>query len=172
MQPKQKRVIRFWVFSILGLVLIIALVLHYLPIIRTCKTKAASIKVTPQLIARGNYLANHVAVCMDCHGQRDWTRYSGPPLPGTKGIGGEVFNQQMGFPGVFYAKNITPGAISQWSDKELLRAITTGVRPGGEVLFPVMPYPYYRHLDPTDAAAIIAYLRSLPASNHKVPKGP
>ena len=169
MQPKQKRVFRFWAFAALVIILIISLVLHYLPIIRTSKTKLAPVAVTPALIQRGSYLANHVAVCMDCHGQRDWTRYSGPPMPGTKGIGGELFTQQMGFPGRFYAKNITPGALKGWSDKALLRAITTGVAPGGEVLFPVMPYPYYRHLDPTDAAAIIAYLRTLPPSDHKVP---
>ncbi len=29
---------------------------------------------SPELIARGEYLANHVTVCMDCHSTRDWDK--------------------------------------------------------------------------------------------------
>ena len=27
-----------------------------------------TIEVTPELVAKGEYLANHVSACMDCHG--------------------------------------------------------------------------------------------------------
>ena len=47
-------------------------------------------------VARGEYLANHVCVCMDCHGTRDWTRFSGPPTDGAMGKGGELFDQAGG----------------------------------------------------------------------------
>ena len=30
-----------------------------------------TVDVTPELLARGEYLANNVTVCMDCHSQRD-----------------------------------------------------------------------------------------------------
>lgn len=168
---KRARKFNFWFLSIAAVIIAISLVLYYLPIIRTRDTKLSAKlpQVTPEVIARGAYLANHVTICMDCHGERDWTRYSGPPVKGTAGTGGEVFNQQMGFPGVFYAKNITPGHLANWTDDQVLRAFTTGVKPDGEVLFPVMPYPYYRHLDPTDAAAIIAYIRTLKPSAKQSP---
>jgi mono/diheme cytochrome c family protein len=45
---------------------------------------------TEPRIARGAYLANHVAVCMDCHSKRDFNEYAGPIIPGTLGQGGEV----------------------------------------------------------------------------------
>lgn len=32
------------------------------------------IVLTPERIARGKYLANNVALCMDCHSQRDWSK--------------------------------------------------------------------------------------------------
>ena len=33
------------------------------------------VEVTPERIARGKYLANNVAICMDCHSERDWNIY-------------------------------------------------------------------------------------------------
>jgi cytochrome c553 len=38
------------------------------------------------LIARGEYLANHVTVCIDCHSIRDTGRFSMPIVPGTEGV--------------------------------------------------------------------------------------
>ena len=50
---------------------------------------------TPEQIARGRYLANHVTVCLECHSTRDWAHFSAPPLSGTEGKGGEVFPETM-----------------------------------------------------------------------------
>ena len=36
------------------------------------------VELTPERVARGEYLANSVAVCMDCHSKRAWTPSSGP----------------------------------------------------------------------------------------------
>lgn len=128
-----------------------------------------TVKPTPELLARGQYLANHVMVCMDCHGTRDYTRFSGPMVPGSQGIGGENFDHRFGFPGSFTAKNITPFNLGNWTDGELFRVITTGVTKDGKALFPVMPYKYYGQLDEQDIYAVIAYLRSLPAIKSDVP---
>ncbi len=46
------------------------------------------IPITPERVARGKYLANHVGICMDCHSQRDWNFYAGPIAEGTFGGGG------------------------------------------------------------------------------------
>ncbi|MBZ0206444.1 MAG: cytochrome c [Flavobacteriales bacterium] len=121
------------------------------------------VELTPERVARGEYLANHVAVCMDCHSTRDWNKLSAPVEPGTLGKGGEVFDQSMGFPGRFVSKNITPFNLKNWSDGEVYRAITSGISKDGHVFFPVMPYPYYNKLATEDVYSIIAYLRTLPS---------
>lgn len=124
---------------------------------------------TPEQLERGKYLAEHVTICMDCHAERDWSRFSAPPKDGTKGHGGEPFTREMGLPGQFYSKNITPGGIGDWSDGELARAITMGVTRDGRAMFPIMPYPYYRHLCERDLHSIMAYVRNLPRSDKRQP---
>jgi len=124
----------------------------------------------PDRVARGAYLANHVVVCVDCHSTRDFSLLSGPIEPGTLGKGGELFDQSMGFPGVFYSKNITPTGISDYTDGELYRLITTGVTNDGRAMFPVMPYPYYGKMDPEDIYDIIAYIRSLDPIDNEIPE--
>ena len=127
------------------------------------------IEYTPERIERGRYLAHNVAQCVDCHSQRDWTRFSGPIVPGTEGKGGEVFDQKIGFPGKYYAPNITPFHLKDWSDGELFRAITAGVSRDGHPLFPIMPYPNFGRMDREDVYSIIAYLRSLPSIENQTP---
>ena len=121
------------------------------------------VAATPERLARGEYLAHSVAVCMDCHSSRDWTVFSGPLQAGTLGIGGERFDQPKGFPGAFIAPNLTPHHLQDWSDGELYRAITSGVSKDGRPLFPIMPYPSYGRMATEDVYSIIAYIRSLTA---------
>ena len=121
------------------------------------------VDVTPERVARGEYLANHVCICMDCHSTRDWSLFSGPLTPGTLGVGGELFDQKYGFPGAFVSRNITPHNLKDWTDAEIYRTITSGVSRDGRPFFPVMPYLNYGALNDEDAFSIIAYLRSIPA---------
>jgi len=127
------------------------------------------IAITSERVSHGDYLANHVTLCMDCHSTRDWTKFSGPMIPGTNGKGGERFDEKMGFPGVFYSKNITPANIKDWTDGEIFRAITTGVDKDGNALFPVMPYHYYGQMDKEDIYDIIAYIGTLAPIENKTP---
>lgn len=119
------------------------------------------IKPTNELISRGEYLANHVAVCMDCHSVRDFSKFSGPVVKGTEGKGGELFDERMGAPGKIYVKNITPAALADWSDGDLIRAITMGVNNKNEALFPMMPYMNYNQMTEEDLYALITYIRTL-----------
>ncbi|MDZ7692186.1 MAG: c-type cytochrome [Balneolaceae bacterium] len=150
-----------WVFGIILVVLLGGLSYLYLGLPDVGAAPDITVEETPQQIERGRYLAEHVTVCVDCHSQRDWSKFSGPLVPGRRGQGGEVFDHGFGFPGIFTAKNITPHNLKSWSDGELYRLITTGVTKDGEPIFPVMPYTYYRRMDPEDTRAIIAYLRTL-----------
>jgi mono/diheme cytochrome c family protein len=136
---------------------------------RVASPPTVPIHVTAALIEQGRYLANHVAVCVDCHSTRDWDAFSGPIVPGTEGAGGESFGKELGFPGTFYAANITPAGLSQWSDGEILRAITSGVTRKGRAMFSVMPYPSYRALSEADAEAIVAYIRTLTPVAREIP---
>ena len=143
----------------------VALLLIYVKVALPDVGPAPDIKITatPEMVKRGEYLANHVTVCMDCHGTREWSKFSGPMKPGFEGAGGEVFDKRYGFPGVFIAKNITPFNLANWTDGEIFRTITTGVNKDGKALFPVMPYKYYGQLDEEDINSIIAYIRTLPS---------
>jgi mono/diheme cytochrome c family protein len=121
-------------------------------------------------IERGRYLANHVAVCMDCHSTRNWAYFSGPITPGTLGKGGEVYDESSGLPGVVVSTNITPHNLGDWSDGELFRVITGGLQKDGDALFPLMPYDAYRTMDERDVLAIMAYLRTLAPIENDTPK--
>lgn len=125
---------------------------------------------TDERMERGKYLANYVCVCTDCHSQRDWGRFSGPIAAGTLGMGGQEFNQSMGFPGRFFSKNITPTNLKEWTDGEILRAISAGVNRQGDALFPVMPHHSYGKMDREDLYAIIVFLRSLAPIENTVPE--
>ena len=121
------------------------------------------VEITPTRVERGKYLAFSVAGCMICHSSRDNSRFGGPVVANTLGKGGEVFGHEEGFPGEIYASNLTPYHLGQWTDGELLRAITTGESRDGHALFPIMKYPAYGKLDSEDVFSIIAFLRTLPA---------
>lgn len=128
-----------------------------------------SLERSPKRIERGEYLANHVAVCMDCHSKRDWSVFSGPIIKGSEGSGGEKFAKEAGFPGTIYSTNLTPYGLSSWTDGEIYRAVTAGVGKDGRALFPVMGYHRFGRMDKEDIHSIIAYLRTLPAIENDVP---
>jgi mono/diheme cytochrome c family protein len=125
------------------------------------------VEITPERVERGRYLAWHVNQCMDCHSERDFSLFSGPPRQGTEGAGGDVFDESIGLPGRFIARNITPFNLGNWTDGEIYRAITAGVKKNGEPIFPVMPWQNYGRMDDADVHAVIAYLRTLdPVENN------
>ncbi len=147
------------------LIVVVASGLTYLSVGLPNVPEAEDLKIeySAELVERGEYLANAVMVCMDCHSERDWSKFSGPIVEGTLGKGGEVFDQNMSFPGRYVSKNITPHHLSSWTDGEIFRAITAGVSKDGKALFPIMPYHHYGTLDRRDIEAVIAYIRTLPA---------
>src|SRR5262245_23772289 len=119
------------------------------------------------LVERGEYLA-HIMDCGGCHNTGAFTPQPNleTPLAGSQ-IGFEIPGM-----GVFYPANLTPDeetGLGKWSDAEIITAFTTGVRPDGRALAPVMPWMSYAHINADDATALVAYLRSLQPVKHKVP---
>lgn len=118
-------------------------------------------------INRGKYLVM-VAGCTDCHtpghflGQPDMKHFLG---------GSEVGFEIPGL-GVFHGPNLTPDdetGLGKWSQADIVKALTTGTRPDGRELVPIMPWKAYAKLTKRDALAIAAYLQSLPPVSNKVP---
>ena len=124
---------------------------------------------TPERLARGEYLAKHVSQCVDCHAVRDMTKYAGPVVEGTAGRGGENFGIEGTAVRALYSRNITPAGIGEWTDGEVIRAITAGVSRDGEPLFPIMPYPKYARMSREDVESVVAYIRTLPPVEYTPP---
>lgn len=164
---KVRKFILYFVSTILVL-LVCALLFVRFALPNVEKAPYLDIEITESKIERGKYLAYHVMMCADCHSERDYSKFSAPPTPGTEFVGGDIFDQSMGFPGTFVSANITPYGIGDWTDGELFRLITTGVKRDGEPIFPVMPYHNFGQLDREDIEAVIAFLRTLEPveSNH------
>jgi len=158
-------------YLLISSVIIVGIMIGYVKTALPNVGPAPELKVqrTPERIERGKYLANNVSLCLNCHSTRDWTKFAGPVITGTEGQGGEEFDQKVGFPGAFYAKNITPEGISRYNDGELFRIITTGVNKEGKAIFPIMPYSHYGKMDPEDIYSIIAYIRTLAPIHNSVP---
>jgi mono/diheme cytochrome c family protein len=158
-----KKIFRFLLILLILLVVSIGSLLSYIKFALPDVGDAPELKIeaTPERLARGEYLATSVSGCVECHAQRDLSKFAGPVDPATLGQGGELFGSKLGFPGEYYSKNITPAGIGNWTDGELYRAITSGVSKDGTALFPIMPYPHYAKMDQEDVYSIIAYIRTL-----------
>ena len=158
-----KKFLKYTAYTVIVVVLIVLAGISYITLALPNVGKAEDIKVeaTPQRIERGKYLANNVTLCMDCHSTRDWSKFAGPMKAGSLGAGGEKFDANVGFPGDVDVPNITPYHLKNWTDGELFRAITTGVKKDGSAIFPLMPWESYSKMSSEDVYSVIAYLRTL-----------
>lgn len=106
-------------------------------------------------LARGRHLARAISKCVECHGDD---------------LGGQVMADDPMF-GRLAAPNLTSGRgglAGVRSEADMLRAVRHGVSPSGRALA-IMPSQNYWHMGDDDAAALIAYVRSVPAVDKEVP---
>jgi len=125
---------------------------------------------TPERLARGRYLVRGLLDCESCHSPKEWTKHGAPIMAGRE-LAGQVIDI-LGLPGSVVAPNLTPDAASgagDWTDDQLARAIREGIGHDERTLFPMMLYPTYRELSDEDLAAVVVYLRSLPAVYNPLP---
>ncbi len=100
-------------------------------------------------IERGRYLFMSRG-CSECHG--------------ATGTGKDVVNEPGGL--LIHAPNITPaqgGVVASYQPVDWVRSIRHGVKPNGEPIL-VMPSEDYNRLTDTDLAALIGFVRQLPAA--------
>ena len=117
-------------------------------------------------LERGRQLMHGIVACGNCHTPMGPTG----PLPGQELAGGTLFDET---PFTAVAPNITPDietGIGRWTDAQIVTAIREGRRPDGTLIGPPMPIGLYRGISDGDAAAIVAYLRSVPAVKNATKK--
>jgi mono/diheme cytochrome c family protein len=118
-------------------------------------------------VERGQYLA-HIMDCGGCHHTGAFTPEPNLETP----LAGSDIGFEMPGMGYVYPPNLTPDeetGLGKWSDEEIIAAFTTGMRPDGRQLAPMMPWMSYAHITADDASALVAYLRSLKPAKHQVP---
>jgi hypothetical protein len=90
----------------------------------------------------------------------------------TRYLGGSDVGFEIPDLGTFVGPNLTADketGLGGWTTEQIAIALTTGVRPDGRVLAPIMPWHALAKLTRPDLMALVAYLRSLPPIEHKVP---
>ena len=76
-------------------------------------------------------------------------------------------------PGVIYPANITPDmetGIGGLSNEQIANSIRAGIGSHGSDRIQTMPWQGYALLTDDDLTAIVSYLRSIPAVEHRVPR--
>lgn len=118
------------------------------------------------LLERGTYLATSIVACGNCHTPK------GPEgeLPGMELAGMAPLFEAPTF--TANSANITPDTetgIGTWTEEQIVTAIREGRRPDGSLIGPPMPIGLYRNLSDTDAHALAAYIRQVPAVRNEIP---
>jgi len=118
-------------------------------------------------VAYGAYLSGPVGHCVLCHTPPG----GGKPFDMDLAyLGGRRFPENEHPGGVTISRNITAGSksgIGDWTNAQIRRAITQGIREDGTRMTRTMPFDWYKGIAPADLDAIVAFLRSLkPAGTH------
>ena len=116
-------------------------------------------------VERGKYLVDTVMTCHNCHTPR------GPNgLMLDKALSGGMRFDEPPFD--VTASNITSdkeSGIGAWSDADIKKLLTTGMRPNGVPVAVIMPTAFYKVITPRDLDSIVAYLRTIPPVKNQVP---
>ena len=105
--------------------------------------------------ARGKYLVEQVARCGDCHSPKD---EKSQPIPGKELRGAPLQFKPTTPPPDWADKAPNIAGLRAWDDADAVKFLMTGIAYND--LPPRPPMPQY-HMNKEDAAAIVAYLKSL-----------
>jgi mono/diheme cytochrome c family protein len=118
-------------------------------------------------VAYGGYIVNALAHCFECHTPMGENGI--PDMANRMGAGG--FEIRLAPEMTVMTANITPDpetGIGNWSDEDIIKAMTKAVDPDGQKLSPPMPFPFFSNMTQEDLEAVVAYLRTIPPVVHKV----
>lgn len=106
-------------------------------------------------VARGKYLVENVAMCVQCHTPRNGIGQ----LDQSRKLQGASLFLQPPYPDPNWPINAPRiGGTPPASDADMVKLLTTGIWTNGKTLrFPMMPF----RMNEADAKAVVAYLKSL-----------
>ncbi|MGC4023459.1 MAG: c-type cytochrome [Cyclobacteriaceae bacterium] len=125
---------------------------------------------TPERLKRGEYLANGILACFNCHSERDSTKAGYPPIESMKGGGSIIIENATER---LVAPNITPDketGAGNWTDDMFSRAIREGIGHDGRALSEAMFWGSFSKLSDEDLASVVVYIKSIPAVKNKLPR--
>ena len=146
--------------GLLGLLVLTAIVLYFVGGAKLGKkydvpVQTISIPTDTEAVLRGDHLAT-ILLCTRCH---------------SEDLSGQVYFEAPGLLSL-PTPNLTSGeggVGSFYRDQDWVGAIRHGIGPDGRALF-FMLSDAYQHLGDEDLGALIAYLKSIPAVDNKLPE--
>ncbi len=111
-------------------------------------------------VARGKYLVQQVAMCTECHTPRD---ENGNLDAHAYLQGAPIWIMPVKHIPNWADRAPTLAGLPSYTDQEMENVLEKGIGPQGEVIRPPM---HIYHMNPADAKAIVAYLKSLPVEKH------
>ena len=160
------------------------------PLVKSAMTKEEAVE-------RGKFIVE-VGGCNDCHSPKAMTP-EGPSVDATRKLSGHPANDPIppviasslqpgnwvlmapdltsfvGPWGITYAANITGDSatgIGAWTDEQFIATMRTGKHlgmEGGRPVLPPMPWKEIGKLSDDDLKAMLAYLKTIPAVDNRVP---
>ncbi len=113
-----------------------------LPAERIDHTKPHEARVVAEVTPKfGEYVASG---CTGCHGPT----FSGGKIPGSP-------------PEWKPAANLTPAGIGHYKEEDFVRALRTGIRPGGSQIDSAMPWKLTKEMTDVEIKAIYSYLKTV-----------
>src|SRR5215211_2318130 len=145
--------------GLLGFLIVAAVILYLVCSAKFSKkydvpVETISIPSDATAVQRGEHLAT-IFLCTRCH---------------SEDLGGQVYFDAPGLLSI-PTPNLTSGdggVGSFYTDKDWVRAIRHGVSPDGRALF-LMLSNAYQYLGEEDLSALIAYLKTIPPVDNKLP---
>lgn len=119
------------------------------------QAKATTQGGAPAVVARGEYLANRVAMCVQCHSPRE---ANGAIRLSEKFRGGAIPFKSPWPDSEWAYQAPSLAGLPGFTDEQIVALLSQGRATGRPT--PRSPMPAFR-MSPEDAAAIAAYLRSL-----------
>ena len=124
---------------------------------------------TTDKVKWGKYIACYQYECFSCH-SKDFAKndyYNPEKSPGYFGGGNKMYTMDGN---EIYSLNLTPDkttGIGNWTEDQFINAVKSGKDPAGG---PALHYPMqpYSNLTDNEVKAIYAYLKTVPALDHKV----
>jgi cytochrome c553 len=143
-----------WIGIVVGALVLVVVALHFVGKSRLNNapevvTKPVTVPSDETAVARGKHLVNVVSQCRFCHGDQ---------------LEGSIFlDNEMGM--YLAAPNLTSGQDgigASYTDADWERALRHGIGADNRVLA-IMPSNYFAKYSDADLAAVIAYLKTVPA---------